>query len=151
MKRFLVVVTLSLLSASAHAGLVKWVDSDGKVHYSDAPPTPDATTQAVPNFTGKDQGGSSPAYTPKSYAEREAEMKKAKLSKDEAEQKKAQQKAQEEAKKSNCAAARENARVLQDSPRVVTYDANGERSFMDDETRAQRLSEAQKVISENCN
>ena len=151
MKRFLAIVTLSLLSLNAHAGLIKWVDSEGKVHYSDTPPNQDTTTQAVPNFIGKDQAGTSPGYTPKSYAEREAEMKKAKLAKDEAEQKKAQQKAQEDAKKSNCAAARENARILEESPRVVTYDANGERSFMDDSARAQRLEEARKVISDNCN
>lgn len=151
MKRFLIIVTLSLLSLNAHAGLIKWTDSDGKVHYSDTPPNQDTATKEVTNFTGKDQAGTSPGYTPKSYVEREAEMKKAKLSKDEAEQKKAQEKAAAETKKSNCAAARENARVLEDSPRVATYDANGERSFMDDSTRAQRLEEARKVISENCN
>jgi flagellar motility protein MotE (MotC chaperone) len=150
MKRILAIVALSLLSLNAHAGLIKWVDSEGKVHYSDTAPNQDTATQAVPNFIGKDQAGTSPSYTPKSYAEREAEMKKANLIKDEAEKKKAQQKAEADTKKSNCAAARENARVLEDSPRVATYDANGERSFMDDNTRAQRLEDARKAISANC-
>ena len=78
-------------------------------------------------------------------------MKKSKQAKDEASQKQAQKDAETETKKNNCAAARENARILENSPRLVTYDANGERTFVDDATRAQRLEETQKTISSNCN
>ena len=33
MKRSFVIIALSLLSLNAYAGLNKWVDADGKVHY----------------------------------------------------------------------------------------------------------------------
>lgn len=151
MKPYFAIVILSLVSLNVHAGVHKWVDADGNIHYSDTRPDEDTQTQEVRNVTGKDQAGSSPSYTPKSYIEREAEMKKAKQTKDEAAQKKAQQDADAEAKKSNCSAARENARVLEESPRLVTYDANGERSYLDDDARTQRLEEARKAISANCN
>ena len=34
--------------AQAHAGLYKWTDSQGKVHYSDQPPTTNAQTIKSP-------------------------------------------------------------------------------------------------------
>ncbi len=150
MKHYFVIVVLSLLSLNANAALNKWVDADGKVHYSDTPP-PEVSAQTVRNISGKGQADAPASYSPKSYAEREAEMKKSKQAKDEASQKQAQKDADAEAKKNNCAAARENARILEESPRLVTYDANGERSFIDDSTRAQRLEDARKTISSNCN
>jgi hypothetical protein len=150
MKHYFVIVVLSLLSLNANAALNKWVDADGKVHYSDTPP-PEVSAQTVRNISGKGQADAPASQSPKSYAEREAEMKKSKQAKDEASQKQAQKDADAEAKKNNCAAARENARILEESPRLVTYDANGERSFIDDSTRAQRLEDARKTISSNCN
>jgi hypothetical protein len=150
MKDFLVIIVLSLLSLNAHAALNKWVDPDGTVHYSDTVP-PEVATQTVRNIAGKGKADAPASYSPKSVAEREADMKKSKQAKDEVSQKQAQKDAEAEAKKSACVAARENARTLEDSPRIATYDANGERSFMDDSTRAQRLEDARKAISSNCN
>ena len=151
MKRHFMVITLLLLICfDAHAGLNKWVDADGKVHYSDSPP-PNVETQSVRNVTGKEQVNAPVKYSSKSVAEREAEYKKAKQAKEEAAQKKAKQDAIAETKKLNCAAARDNLRVLESGSRVVTYDANGERSFLDDDTRAQSLEQAREAIRSNCN
>jgi hypothetical protein len=149
MKHYLVIFALSLLSLNANAELNKWVDADGTVHYSDTVP-PEVTTQTVRNISGKGQTDA-PAKPPKNYIEREAEMKKSKQVKEDASEKQAQKDAEIEAKKNNCTSARENARVLEESPRLVTYDANGERIFMDDSTRAQRLEDARKAISSSCN
>ncbi len=146
----LIIIALGLFSSNALAALNKWVDAEGKVHYSDTPP-PEVPTQTVRDVTGKGSNDASPGYTPKSLSEREAEMKKAKQSKDEAAQKKAQQDAEAENKKRNCAAARENLRVLESGTRIVTYDANSERSFMDDDARAQRMVEARKEVNASCN
>lgn len=150
MKPFFAIITLALISSNAHAGLNKWVDADGKVHYSDTPP-PEVTTQTVRNIAGKGQTNAPASYSPKSVAEREAEMKKNKQSKDEAAQKKSQQDAEAETKKNNCASARENARSLEAGTRIMSYDANGERTYLEDDVRAQRLEEARKAISSNCN
>jgi hypothetical protein len=56
-----------------------------------------------------------------------------------------------EAKKHNCEAARQNARTLEHAGTIVTYNEKGERTVIDDSARAQRLEEANKAISENCN
>jgi len=150
MKRLFFVFALSIMSLNAGAALNKWVDAEGKVHYSDTPP-PDVATETVRNIAGKERAEAPATHPPKSLAEREAEMKKSKQAKDEAAQKQAQKDAEAETRKKNCAAARENAQSLEQSPRIVTYDANGERSFMDDATRAQRLEDARKTISSDCN
>ncbi|OIR09460.1 hypothetical protein GALL_82980 [mine drainage metagenome] len=149
MKHYLFVIALSILSLNAHAALNKWVDAEGKVHYSDTPP-PDVTTETVRNIAGKERAEAPAAHSPKSAAEREAEMKKSKKAQEEAAQKQAQKDAETEAKKKNCAAARESSQALEQSPRIVTYDANGNPSFMDDATRAQRLEDARKTISSSC-
>jgi hypothetical protein len=150
MKCYFAIFVLSFLSLNAHAALNKWVDADGKVHYSDTAP-PEVSTQTVRNMAGKGQVDAPASYSPKSVAEREAEMKKSKQAKDEVLQKQAQKDAATEAKKNNCAAARENAQMLENSPRIVTYDANGERTFLDDAARAQRLEDVRKTISSDCN
>jgi hypothetical protein len=150
MKTCFAVITLALISFNAHAELHKWVDADGKVYYSDTRP-PDVTTETVRNVAGKGQPDTAASYSPKSVAEREADMKKAQKAKEEEAQKKAKLDAVAEAKRSNCANARENVRTLEDTPRIVTYDDKGERIYMDDSTRAQRLEEARKTISNNCN
>ena len=150
MKHSFVIIALSLLSLNAYAALNKWVDADGKVHYSDIVP-PDVSTQSVRNIAGKGEENAPASYTPKSLAEREAELKKSTLEKEEAAKKKAQQEAQAVAKKSNCNAARENVQTLEHSPSIFTYNANGERTYLDETARAQRLEEARKAISSDCN
>jgi hypothetical protein len=149
MKPYFVIIALSLIGLNAHAGLNKWIDADGKVHYSDTPP-PEVPTQTVRNVSGKGQTDAPASYSPKSVAEREAEMKKSKLEKEETAQKKAQQDAQAETKKRNCEAARQHARALEEGTRIFTYDEKGERSYLDDNARAQRLEEARKTISADC-
>ena len=150
MKSCFALVVLTFIGLNAHAGVNKWVDAEGKVHYSDAPP-PEVQTQTVRNISGKGQTEAPASYSPKSYSEREAEMKKSKLEKEEASKKTAQQEADAKAKQSNCEAARQNVRSLEAGGRIVTYDANGERNYMEDDARAQRLEEAQKSVSDYCN
>jgi hypothetical protein len=150
MKLCFSIIVLSLIGLNAHAGVNKWVDPEGKVHYSDAPP-PEAKTETVRNTSGKGQTEAPASYSPKSYSEREAEMKKSKLEKEEAAQKKAQEETNTKAKQANCEAARQNVRSLEAGGRIVTYDANGERTYMEDDARTQRLEEAQGAVSKYCN
>ena len=151
MKYHLAIIALALTSLNAHAGLNKWVDADGVVHYSDTVPPGITKSETVRSMAGKGQANAPATVSPKSVAEREAELKKAKQEKEDASQKKSQKDEEAATKKNNCEAARENARALEEGGRIVTYDANGERSYLDDNARAQRLEEARKAVSANCN
>jgi hypothetical protein len=145
------IFALSICSLNAHAELNKWVDADGSVHYSDTIPPEVEKAQTLRNMAGKDQTAAPASFSAKSVAEREADLKKSKKEKEEAAMKKSQEKAQADLKRENCAASRENLRTLEESTRIVTHDANGERTYLDDAAREQRLNDTRKAISANCN
>ena len=145
MKRYLPACLL-LLSFSAYGALHKWVDADGKVHYSDTQPP-----NSVKEQTLKVQKSSSGVPATKTVAERDAEYKKAQKTKQETQQKSAQQQEATLAKKQNCESAQQNLKTLEAGGPMVTYDANGERAFLDDKARQQRIEEARKAVNSNCN
>ena len=146
MKRYLPICLL-LLSFSAYGALTKWVDADGKVHYSDEPPPDNVKTKtlATPHEPASGVPGA------KTFVEREAEWKKAQKAKEEVAQKAAQQQENALAKQKNCEAAKANLKTLENSPLIATYNDKGENSYMDDSTRRQNIEEARKQISTYCN
>jgi len=151
MKRYLPLCFL-LLSFSAHGALHKWVDADGSVHYSDETPPANVKAQRLKAQSAPAAATpSSGVPATKTVAEREAEYRKAQKAKQEAEQKSAKQQEEILAKQKNCEAAQQNLKALEAGSPMVTYDAKGERSFLDDNTRKQRVEAARKVISTDCN
>jgi Domain of unknown function (DUF4124) len=149
MKHILLSFALILFALNANAALNKWVDANGKVHYSDTVP-PDVDSQTVRSVAGSDESNAPATYTPKSYVEREAELKKENKKNADAARKQAEKDKQAETRKKNCAAAQENVRVLENSPRIATYNDKGEKTYMDDTARAQSLEDARKVVSDSC-
>ena len=89
------------------------------------------------------------SYT-KTIAEREAELKKVQQAKKEAADKAAQEQEKIEAEKAYCDAAQQNLRTLQEGMRMVEIDAKGERFYLDDEQRRQRIEKAQQDIKTYC-
>ncbi|MCR4299231.1 MAG: DUF4124 domain-containing protein [Gallionella sp.] len=156
MKKIMLIL-LVLTSAGAFAGLSKWVDADGKVHYSDQPPPANVKATilrstsgtAAPAATGDAAASSAPA-APKTIAEREAELKKAQQAKKEAADRAAQKQAEVEAREANCIAARKNLSMLQEGMRLMEIDDKGERSYLNDEQRQQRIAKAQQDIGTHC-
>ena len=151
MKKFLLIL-LMLASTTAFAGLSKWVDADGKVHYSDQPPpanvkakTLRVTSEAAAPMSASGVAAASAPAAPKTIAEREAELRKVQQAKKEAADKAAQ-----EPEKAYCDAAQQNLRVLQEGMRMVEIDAKGERFYLDDEQRRQRIEKAQQGIKTYC-
>ena len=145
MKRCLPVCML-LLSFSAHGALTKWVDADGKVHYSDEPPPVDVKAKTL--TTPHDSTSGVPAA--KTFIELESERKKNQKAKEEAAQKTAQQQEEAAGKRKNCISAKANLRALENNPQITTYNDKGEVSYMDDSARRQNIEEARKQISTFC-
>lgn len=156
MKRFLLIL-LILSSASAFAELNKWVDANGKVHYSDQPPPANVKATVLRSSSGAadlaaqgDVAASSAPATSKTFAEREAELKKEQQIKQEAADRVAQEQAEVQAIKANCIAVRKNLMMLEDGMRVMEIDDQGERFYLNDEQRQQRVAKAQQDISTYC-
>jgi hypothetical protein len=149
--KYSLAIFLLLTSITSHAALNKWVDADGKVHYSDTAPSDvkvktlrsSAAPEAITPVSG--------VAAPKSLAERNAEWKKSQKSKEEAAQKAAQEQEAPLVKQKNCETTRNNLATLENSPAIVTYSEKGERALMDDAARKQSIDEARKLISSFCN
>jgi hypothetical protein len=149
MTKYLLIL-LILTSTNALAAINKWVDSDGKVHYSDQPPPPDVRPKTLRLDADTQDTAGSGVSAPKTIAEREAELKKAQKEKKEAADKAAQKQSVTDAQQASCNIAQQNLRALQDGIRMVEIDAKGERTFIDDQQREQRIGKAQKDISTYC-
>lgn len=147
MKKFLTMLLL-LCSTTAFAALNKWVDAEGKVHYSDEQPPANVKSETL--RTSPAAAPASAPAAPKSIAEREAELKKAQQAKKEASDRAAQEQANKAIEQANCTAAQQNLRPLQEGGRIAEYDANGERRYLNDDERQQRIAKGQEDIKKWC-
>lgn len=156
MKNYLMVF-LMMFSMNAFAEVHRWVDENNRVHYSDLPPSVDAKTKKLRSTsdakgstdTNGEIASSGPA-APKTIAERAAELRKTELVKKEAADKAAQEQNKSDAKQEYCSQAKLNLNALQQGIRIMEVDANGERSYLEEAQRQQRIAKAQQDISKNC-
>ncbi|NOU00411.1 MAG: DUF4124 domain-containing protein [Gallionella sp.] len=140
---------LLLCSTNAFPASYKWVDENNRTHYSEQPP-PNIKAKVLTSVSGGNNAAASSPAAPKSIAERAAELDKAKQAKKEIADKMAQKQAADDVLKINCDNAKRNLASLQDGIRLVEIDANGERSYLNDEQRQQRTTKAQQDVKENC-
>lgn len=145
MRPLLLAAILVFASSSAHAQVYKWVDAQGKVHFSDQPPpgavqAPSATP-AAPSAT---------ASQPKSYVEKEMEFRKRRIEAEEARKKQEDQIAETRVKQQNCVNAKGNLKNLEDGGRVFEYNDKGERVFLNDNARQQAIREARQAVDSWC-
>lgn len=154
MSKFLLIF-LILASANAFAEVNKWVDDQGRVHYSDQAPPPEVQARALRSASegaGSASGvaGTDAPAASGSFVEQEAALKRAQQEKQAAADKAAQKQAAADARKADCANAQQNLRTLQSGVRMVVIDASGERSYMDDTQHQQSIDKAQQDISNLC-
>lgn len=154
MKRLLLFVAASALSAVAVAQQYKWVDKDGRVRYGDVPPPgAKATPLRPPPGPVAAPSSSRPAAAGKKDEKPltpEEAFQKRQKEQQEAAAKAEKERADADAKRSNCEGARANLRQLESGQRVATTTASGERAFMDDAQRAREMERARKVVAESC-
>jgi type IV secretory pathway VirB10-like protein len=143
--------------------LYKWVDANGKVHYSDQPPpsqgvkqqstlqNPRAATPAAlaPPAEGA-QAAAAPSR-PKTAAELDMEFRKRRLEAAEAEAKRQQEAQAKQEKQRNCEQAKARVATLQNGGRITRSSASGEQVYLDDAEIARELVEARKTADSWCN
>jgi hypothetical protein len=145
MSRMLPLILL-LLNSTAFAEIYRWVDSNGRVQYSDqVPPGTEARRVGVQPATG------TMAAPAKTYQEQDQESRKRQVEKDEAAKKQAGADQQASIKQKNCATARGNLATLQAGGRIARYNEKGEKEYLDEKDVQAGLAAAQKSVSEWCN
>jgi hypothetical protein len=172
MKRLLVALGLALCVAlQASAQMYKWVDSNGKVQYSDKPPpsnikteklrapAPAASTPAASEAKGGPQKDAAKGETPKdaakagpkSAAEQEQAFRKRQLNEAKTQEEEARKQAQARDKAENCKRAKAAVANLQIGGRQMRIDEKGERVFLDDQQIVQETAKAQQEAAAACN
>ncbi|HSO05902.1 MAG TPA: DUF4124 domain-containing protein [Pelomicrobium sp.] len=149
MRHAILAVILACLTLPAGAELYKWVDSQGKVHYSDRPPPNAAqksTTMKGAVSAPAPAATASPAPQ-KTIKEQELEYRQRK-----AEEAEAAAKAQKEAdmRAQNCRNARGNLNTYTEGGRVVRFNAQGEREYVGDEERVREIERWQREVERWC-
>ncbi len=163
MKRFSVAIWMMLcLSMPASAQLYKWVDSNGKVQYSDKPPPSNIKTEKLREAAPApsppaliepkgDEKKDAAKAGPKTAAEQEQAFRKRQLdaakSQEEQEKKQAQAREREE----NCKRAKASLANLELGGRQMRMDERGERVFLDDQQIAQEIARVRKIAASVCN
>ncbi len=158
MKRLLTLVLL-VVALPASAVMYKWVDKDGKIHYSDQPPpegakqsgvvnTPAPTTTPATAAPVPEAGA--PPKGPKTAAEQEMEFRKRRLEAAETEAKRQQEAQAAEEKKRNCTQANSRLTALETGGRITKHGPDGETVYLSDAEIARELVEARKVADSWC-
>jgi len=146
MEKFLLIF-LIVASTNAWAEVNKWVDNQGQVHYSDQPPPPDVQAKA---FGSSSEGSASAVAAEPTFVQQEAVLKRAQLAEQAAAAQAAQKQAAADSLKANCEAAQQNLRSLQSGVRIMDIKPSGERYYIDDAQRQQRIDKAQQDIGNLC-
>ena len=167
MKRLSVALGLALCVAlQASAQMYKWVDSDGKVQYSDKPPPSNIKTEklrdparatsvpaasAAKGVAQKDATKDATKAAPKTAAEQEQAFRKRQLEAAKAQEEEAKKQAQARDKAENCRRANAAVANLQIGGRQMRIDDKGERVYLDDQQIAQEIARAQQAAAAMCN
>ena len=155
-KIILYTLAFAFIAPLAHAQVYKWVDKDGKVQYSDQPPAPNQTTSVPQRLTST---SSSTAATPAAPGEK-SDSEKAPDNNKEFEKRRtaAAEKAKKDEdaakialqKQESCNEAKGQVKSLESGIRISRTDANGERTFLDEDQRAKELERMQKIMADAC-
>ena len=146
LNRFLLPLMLLALSASAGADLFRTVDENGAVVFTDRPPT-DAPAERL-------NVKSAPTDNLRVAAQRQAaaeQRQDALRGQEEAAKQAEKQQANQERVDENCRRAREALASLVSAQLLFVTNDNGERAYLDDKQRAERIARGEADVAEWCN
>ena len=142
------VVVFALVAAPLASAqqMYKWKDEKGVWHFSENPP-PDGSK--ADKIEVKPVGGERPAVPPPdSWRNKELESKQQKAKTEGADA--IAKKREEDQRAQKCQAYKREMDSLTSGVRLFHLNDKGERVFMEDKERQERIEEARKAIRENC-
>jgi len=165
MKHVTVAIGLMLcLALPASAQMYKWVDSNGKVQYSDKPPpsnvkaeklrepAPAPSAPAASESESKGDAKKDAAKAgPKTAAEQEQAFRKRQLDAAKSQEDQAKKQAEAREKQESCKRAKAAVTNLELGGRQMRMDEKGERVFLDDQQIAQELARIRQIAATACN
>lgn len=159
-KRFLMVAVLAACSMAVAADIYKWVDADGKVHYSNTPPPKANVTKVKIEDPAPSTGGATPTPSADYWRQKDDEFRKRQEEKYKSEQESSDKVAVEEAdkRKKTCEFYRKDLEQVLGTRERVTRSADGSEIIIDTEAeplnntqRARVIGELNDAIATHCN
>ena len=145
--RFLGTLLLCLLASAAMADqMYKWVDSAGQVHYSQTPPPGTAVQAKSVDIQGAQQYTTDPQIVQQEQRQQQDAAAQAK-----ADQHRADLEARNKAiRAQNCVNLKARLQFLEQSGRVFTVDADGNRHYISDEDHDKEEQDLKAKIAKDC-
>jgi len=131
--RILLFTTMMILASTAFAGLYKWVDDEGNVHYSQKPP------ENKPYKTIKAPPPAPQTSKPVEFSEEESDIEKTI---------KAETAKNQKLREENCAIGKNNLKSYQTFRRIRSKD--GSVRVIDDKERKEQIESAKQLIRDFC-
>lgn len=139
------ILMIMMVSVPVQAGLYKWYDDKGQVHYTDSPPSDEKAETLNPD-TALPTGAEKEKTELDKQVEEFNKRRDERLKQEEEAKKKD---AQEKQRKRNCEQLKKNLQVILTKNRVST-EVDGKRVVMPYEQRVKEINEAQKKIDKEC-
>lgn len=144
MKKY--ILLLSLVITPVNAGVYKWTDDDGNVHFGDRPANPDSATEIIihsDNNTGVTNSSGN-------NKEREYLLRKIDEEKKADAEKRQKRYADEKKRKKRCDYYRSRYQSHIQSSRTYRTSPEGERYYLTNEERAARKKKLSKNVAKYC-
>lgn len=139
------IVSIMILQAGFAAGVYRWVDEHGNVHYGDRPPSNEETTRL--------EFESAPTPAPEEDQRRMKTQRLLDALKSERErerQEAAQARAEKARQERNCQSARRQVAMYQRANSISRPGPDGERIYLSDEERSLALARARILVGQWC-
>jgi len=137
---------LAMMAEAQAAGVYKWTDESGQVHYGEKPPASDAEVKRVP--IDKAPPSSANAQERLMEYQRELDSSMEERAKSEEEQAVAQK--NKAIQQKNCETARSRLSKYDTAGRIYSKGGNGERQYLDEKQRAEERKQAQALVDKWC-
>jgi len=142
----IIIVMMLFIMSPASAGIYKWTDNKGKVHFGDRPVNSESATEIKVNIN-RNTGVTNSSGNKK---EREYLLKKIEKNKEEKAEKRSERLAKSKKRKKKCDAYRRNYQSHIQSNRTYRMSPKGERTYLSDKERDLRKKMLNKGISKYC-
>lgn len=138
------------LPLACMAQVYKYKDAEGRTVFSDTPPPgSNAVKKDIPVTTSPPPGEGAPKSS-SSLQDQMQQFEKRREERQAADAKAAKEKAERERAAEHCTKARNRLAALQSGQRIVRFNAQGEREYMDDAGREKEIADSQKAVSDWC-
>lgn len=144
--RKIIVFCVLMAAMSANAGIYKWTDEEGNVHFGDRPVNQSKATELIYDTESKAGITNSSGHT----KERDRMAKELENDRKERQSNREERRIAQKKRHKRCARARDQLLQYQQSRRLYRLRDNGERVYLDDKQRQSTMKKLNRAIAKNC-